>query len=388
MKQYQLNFFILFFILITFVESATAHEFDSLGLLVRHKENTVSLISAPPLAVLSTNKKGQKLNFDSNGDGKISFQEIREFKDEIAKRVEERVIFRDDQGRIAKLVSFRLLEKGYENLLKITDPNNKKTIDDDLQKLKPNNSEIYVQLSLKFEWKKSPKSIYLDYGLHKGEKKHLLIRDQDTRKSRVLVLEPDNSTITILSINNNINTSTKAVWILGIEHVLGGLDHLLFILTLVIVCKTSLGLVAPLSAFTITHSFALILVAFGGPINIPSWIIEASIAMTIVIMALFELLSWTPKRLYFITAVMGVIHGFGLGQALTDSMGGVEGWAMALVQVTIGIEIAQLIVALIFFTILNILFKRLNIKKKKLEHFISVLVICVGLFWTIVRVLS
>jgi hypothetical protein len=52
-----LQFFALIFILVTFVESACAHEFDSLGLLVRHKANKLSLIAAIPLAALEISGK-------------------------------------------------------------------------------------------------------------------------------------------------------------------------------------------------------------------------------------------------------------------------------------------------------------------------------------------
>jgi hydrogenase/urease accessory protein HupE len=385
MKHF-LQFFVVI-LLFTVIESACAHDFDSLGVLVRHQENKVSLISAPPLAILATNDNGEQLFFDSNSDGNISFEEIKTLEDEITKRVEQLIFFRDEQGHSARLVSLKLLEKGYENLLEIAAPDNKKTMGK-TQKGKLKDSATYIQLSLKFEWKNTPQSILLDYGLRADKAKHILVRNQNNGESQVLVLEPDNSAMTIFPINNNISGKTKAIWILGIEHVLAGLDHLLFILTLVLVCKTSLGLVAPLFVFTVAHSLALVLIALGVEINISSWIIEASIAMTIVIMALFELLSWKPKRLYWVTAIMGIIHGFGLGQALTDSMGGLEGWVMALVQVTIGIELAQLTVALIFLVMLSYASKRLKAKKKKLESWISIMVICVGLSWTLERVLS
>ena len=169
---------------------------------------------------------------------------------------------------------------------------------------------------------------------------------------------------------------------------LGGLDHILFILALALVCKSSTGLVAPLSAFTLAHSFSLVLVFLGVDIGVPSRLIEVGIAMTIVIMALFELLGWKPKRLFLVTAVMGGIHGFGLGQALTDSMVGVEGLAIALAQVTVGIELAQLAVALIFLAVLIHLPKLANVSKKSIELCTSCVVACVGFSWMLERLVS
>lgn len=389
MKSLLLQLLILI-LLFTGQTFAHAHEFDSLGLLVRHKENKVSLISAPPLDTFLTNVKGEKLLFDSNGDGHISFEEISQFENEIAKQIEHRVVFRDQQGRIAKLVSFKLLENGYENLLEISLPDDpqKKLIQTPENNQKPNEPAVYIQLSLKFEWENTPQTIHLDYDLLRQDKKHVLVRNQNSQESQVLILPPQDSALTIFPINKNSDSNTKAIWVLGIEHVLGGLDHLLFIFALVLVCKTSRSLIAPLSTFTLTHSLALVLVAIGVQIHVPSWIIEASIAMTIVIMALFELLGWKPRRLFLVTAAMGVIHGFGLGQALSDSMGGIEGWAIALVQVTVGIELAQLAIALIFLVILSSAYKRFKVKKESLQRYLSSMVIMAGLFWTLERVLS
>jgi hydrogenase/urease accessory protein HupE len=374
---------------VTFVELATAHEFDSLGLLVRHKENTVSLISAPPLAALETNEKGEKLNFDSNDDGQISFQEIVEFEDDIARRIVNLVVFQNEEGKIAKLHSFRLLEKGYENLLKIEIPNDKNTTNDIKQQQKNENDKaIYIQLSLKFQWEKPPQSIRLKYGLMIDDEKHVLVRNQNIGESQVLVLSSAEPSMTVYPITGDTFSDTKAMWVLGVEHVLGGLDHILFILALTLVCKNLASLIVPLSAFTVAHSFALVLVIFGVKINAPSWLIEAGIAMTIVIMALFELVNWKPKRLFLLTALMGTIHGLGLGQALSDSIGGVECWPLALVQVTVGVELAQLIIALIFLGLIITISKRLGSNRKRFELSISAMIICIGLFWTLERLFS
>jgi hydrogenase/urease accessory protein HupE len=374
---------------VTFIESATAHEFDSLGLLVRHKENTVSLISAPPLAVLATNEKGEKLNFDSNNDGQISFQEILGFEDEIAKRIVSLVVFKNEEGKIAKLHSFRLLEKGYENLLKIEIPNEKNTTNDITTPQKNKNDKaIYIQLSLKFQWEKPPQSIRLKYGLMIDDEKHVLVRNQNIGESQVLVLSSAAPSITVYPITGDTSSNTKAMWVLGIEHVLGGLDHILFILALTLVCKNLASLIVPLSAFTVAHSFALVLVIFGVETSTPSWLIEAGIAMTIVIMALFELINWKPKRLVLLTALMGAIHGLGLGQALRDNIGGIEDWPLALVQVTIGVELAQLVIALIFLGLIITISKRLESNRKRFELSISAMIIGIGLFWTLERLFS
>ena len=137
-----------------------------------------------------------------------------------------------------------------------------------------------------------------------------------------------------------------------------------------------------------SHSLALALLAFGVEVNIASEFIEAGIAMTIVIMALLELSGWQPKRLFILTAIMGFIHGLGLGQALTNSIGDVEGWAIALVQITLGIELAQLAVALFFLAMIIYLPKLIKVSRLKLSRLISYMIVLVAIFWTIERMLN
>ena len=59
MRKNLLQILAIIAMLMTNVEFAGAHEFDSLGILVRHKENKVSLIAAPSLAILKTDEKGK-----------------------------------------------------------------------------------------------------------------------------------------------------------------------------------------------------------------------------------------------------------------------------------------------------------------------------------------
>ena len=386
-KKYLLPLFVLVYLLIGLIESVNAHEFDSLGVLIRHKENKLSLIAAPALTSLAINATADKLNFDSNNDGITTFQEVLALKEEIVIQVERLVIFRDEQGRIATLKSVRLVERGYEDLLKMSHADNSKVT----QKQNSGASTdpgSYIQLLLKFEWQNKPQAIDMHYGLLSREHTQVLIRDQNNRSVQMLNLQQSAPDLRVFPIVPDDKNTNNAIWLLGIEHVLVGLDHLLYILALVLLCKKLSRLIVPLSTFTLSHSLALALLAFGVEVNIASEFIEAGIAMTIVIMALLELSGWQPKRLFILTAIMGFIHGLGLGQALTNSIGDVEGWAIALVQITLGIELAQLAVALFFLAMIIYLPKLIKVSRLKLSRLISYMIVLVAIFWTIERMLN
>ena len=69
----------------------------------------------------------QKSRFAGYSQRTNAIQEIQAFENEISKCVEQLVIFRDEEGRVVKIQPVRLLEKGYENMLKIASPDDKKT---------------------------------------------------------------------------------------------------------------------------------------------------------------------------------------------------------------------------------------------------------------------
>jgi hypothetical protein len=146
---------------------------------------------------------------------------------------------------------------------------------------------------------------------------------------------------------------------LGFEHILSGIDHLLFIFCLVIPFRKIRPLVAIITSFTIAHSITLIASAAGFA---PSalWfppLIEVLIAASIVYMALENIVGAKLERRWLIAFGFGLVHGFGFSFALRESLQFAgRHLAASLVSFNIGVELGQLLVLAVTIPVLSWLF--------------------------------
>jgi len=146
----------------------------------------------------------------------------------------------------------------------------------------------------------------------------------------------------------------------GFKHILGGMDHLLFLLCLVIPFRRAQTIVPIVTAFTVAHSFTLIASAFG---YAPSalWfppLIETLIAVSIVYMALENIIAPQVQRRWVIAFGIGLIHGFGFSFGLQHTLQFAgEHLVTSLIAFNIGIELGQLLVLALMIPVLGILFR-------------------------------
>jgi hypothetical protein len=139
----------------------------------------------------------------------------------------------------------------------------------------------------------------------------------------------------------------------GVSHLLGGPDHLLFLLVLIIpaiYAGRSLKTVAaaallPITGFTLGHALTLTAAA-SGLIRPPAQIVEILIAVTILLTAIDNVKRFIPGPRSVIAFAFGLIHGFGFASALGALS--VSGWQMAtaLLGFNLGIETGQAVLAL------------------------------------------
>ncbi len=147
---------------------------------------------------------------------------------------------------------------------------------------------------------------------------------------------------------------------LGFEHILDGIDHLLFLACLVIPIRRLRPLVAIVTSFTIAHSVTLIASAFNfAPDTL--WfppLIETLIAVSILYMAVENALGVSPKRRWLITFGFGLVHGFGFSFALRETLQFAGGHMLtSLLAFNLGVEIGQLLVIVVFVAVTSLLFK-------------------------------
>ena len=156
----------------------------------------------------------------------------------------------------------------------------------------------------------------------------------------------------------------QAAWrfvVLGFDHILDGIDHLLFLFCLVVPFRSFWALVPIITSFTAGHSITLIAAALGlSPQAL--WfppLIETLIALSIVYMAFENILGAKLKSRWMIAFSFGLVHGFGFSFALSEVLQfGGSHLLTSLVSFNIGVEFGQLFVLALTVPLLELLFRK------------------------------
>ena len=148
---------------------------------------------------------------------------------------------------------------------------------------------------------------------------------------------------------------------LGFLHILGGLDHLLFVFCLVIPFRRIRPLLVVVTSFTVAHSITLIAAAMGlAPRAL--WfppLIETLIALSIVYMAFENIVGAKVERRWMMAFGFGLIHGFGFSFLLTESLQFAGAHLLtSLLAFNVGVEFGQIVVLLATIPILEMLFRK------------------------------
>jgi hydrogenase/urease accessory protein HupE len=160
-------------------------------------------------------------------------------------------------------------------------------------------------------------------------------------------LAPASPEATIPSVPNVSDVATTYSW-LGVEHILLGYDHLLFVFALILLSATARQLVTAITAFTAAHSITLA-AAVLGVVQIPPEPVEAAIALSIVFVAA-EIVhamrgraSMAVRAPWLMAFVFGLLHGFGFAGALHETGLPAGHIPEALLFFNLGVEAGQLL---------------------------------------------
>ena len=140
----------------------------------------------------------------------------------------------------------------------------------------------------------------------------------------------------------------RAYALLGIQHILTGYDHLLFVLSLILIVRDLRRLLLTITAFTIAHSITLALATLG-VIHVPGPPVEATIALSIVFVAVESLRSkdgqagLAARKPWLVAFTFGLLHGLGFAGALAEVGLPADSIPLALLFFNVGVEIGQLI---------------------------------------------
>lgn len=176
---------------------------------------------------------------------------------------------------------------------------------------------------------------------------------------------------------------------LGINHILSGQDHILFVLSLLLIVASLREMVRITSAFTVGHSISLVLAGFGLLVVSPR-IVEPLIALSITFVA-FTTVFLKGTRFELKTAhklgtvfFFGLFHGLGFAGLLKELAIPTDKFLSSLFSFNVGIELGQLIIVAVGLPII------LLVRKTKYhEHLIKIaafIIGTVGLVWAVQRI--
>jgi hypothetical protein len=203
------------------------------------------------------------------------------------------------------------------------------------------------------------------------------------------LLRPDSPSVTLGGITTPAARALGYVR-LGIQHILLGGDHLLFILGLMLIVSNRCMLVKTITAFTLAHSITLA-VATLGYARAPLLPLNAAIALSILFLGPEIVRTWrgetsfTIRHPWVVAFAFGLLHGFGFASGLAAMGLPTAEIPLALLLFNVGVELGQLAFVL-FVILLERSFRLLEIRwPRVVEHLPGYAVGTLGAFWTIQR---
>lgn len=215
-------------------------------------------------------------------------------------------------------------------------------------------------------------------------------------------LTPEHVSFEVVESPSSLQVS-KTYFGLGVEHILLGIDHLLFVLALLFLVGDWKKLIATVTAFTVAHSITLAAATLGF-VDVPQTPVEAVIALSVVFVAV-EILhvsqgkpSLTARKPWLVAFVFGLLHGFGFAGALRDVGLPQKDIPLALLFFNVGVEVGQLIfiaaVVVLLSIISRLLPKRADVKagpwraEGLVRKPVAYLVGSMAAFWLVQRVVG
>ena len=180
------------------------------------------------------------------------------------------------------------------------------------------------------------------------------------------------------------NRVAGPLFALGVEHILGGFDHLVFLLGVILIGGKLRSLVLAITAFTLAHSLTLGLAALGIWAPSPD-LVEPVIALSIVYVGVENWFAKDASRRWLLTFPFGLIHGFGFAGALQEIALPAAQLPLALLSFNLGVEAGQILVLALLLPILLWLRRRPWFARQGVRS-TSGLIAVAGAVWFVQRV--
>jgi hydrogenase/urease accessory protein HupE len=201
-----------------------------------------------------------------------------------------------------------------------------------------------------------------------------------TGGSQQFVFMPDARETRVTVSTGESTRGVGSFFLLGIEHILTGYDHLLFLLALILRGGNLWSLFKIITAFTIAHSITLALAALD-VVTLPGRLVEATIALSIAYVAAENLfMRKAVSHRWAVSFLFGLVHGFGFSSVLRELGLPKEGLIWSLLNFNFGVEAGQAMAVLIAVPILFWLRKFKWEPRAVAAMSVAVLAVGLGLF--------
>jgi hypothetical protein len=178
---------------------------------------------------------------------------------------------------------------------------------------------------------------------------------------------------------------------LGIEHILLGVDHLLFVLALLLITRGTWLLIKTITAFTVAHSITLALATLEY-VHVPSAPVEALISLSIVFVAVEIVRLWqgreglSARAPWVVAFTFGLLHGLGFAGALSEVGLPAGHIPVALLFFNLGVEIGQLLFIAVMLCLFTLI-RRVRISWPRWADLaVPYAIGSIAMFWVIERV--
>jgi hydrogenase/urease accessory protein HupE len=248
------------------------------------------------------------------------------------------------------------------------------------------NAQAHTTLGLKYDFAQPIHGFSVRYDLFvpNVSTASALVTVLNDGKVQNVVFTPENRTFKLEK--NAAPVDFKSFIFLGLEHILTGYDHLLFLLSLLALGGGFRYLLKVVTAFTVAHSVTLALTVLG-VITLPGRFIESGIALSIAYVALENILRRDSKAVeksrWIVTFVFGLLHGMGFADLLREMNLPAANIPGALIGFNLGVEIGQLSVVIPLFLLLRLL-ERWRVGAP-VRWAASAFAVAAGLFWFVQR---
>jgi hydrogenase/urease accessory protein HupE len=223
--------------------------------------------------------------------------------------------------------------------------------------------------------------------LARGHRQYLSVRDARDHflTERILDAEQASFVLPRTQVAAPPSPSFRQFLFLGVEHILTGYDHLLFLFGLLIMGGSLRSTVRIITSFTVAHSLTLALATFN-VVHLPSRIVEPLIAASIIYVGLENLWRQDLQHRWLLTFGFGLIHGLGFASVLRDLGLGESGAVLPLLAFNSGVELGQMAIALLVLPVVWH-WQRWPQFFPRLATTCSVVVLLTGTYWLCARTL-